>query len=214
MTSDYIVELRIRNGYMRKQMLAKGYYSNAELSRASGVSSSRVGEFMNLLKAPVKRSGDWAAGVAEIAAALECLPEDLFPPQHLEQPLKKNKAELEMDLDQISAITSASPETLLIAQDAKNILSDAIDSLGGRDAKAIREYFFDGMSMAEIAAGMPHAEECNCAKCWKKGVKGRGIGVTPNRVGQFIERGTKKLRRALRGQGAADELIRNILEGA
>jgi len=48
MTSDYIVELRIRNGYMRKQMLANGYYSVAELSRASGVRPSRVGDFMNL----------------------------------------------------------------------------------------------------------------------------------------------------------------------
>ena len=187
MTSDYIVELRIRNGYMRKQMLAKGYYSNAELSRASGVSSSRVGEFMNLLKAPIKRSGDWAAGVAEIATTLRCLPKDLFPPQHLEQPLKKNRAELEMDLDQISAITNASPEVLLIAKDAKNILSDAIDSLG-----------------------MPHGDECNCAKC--NANVGPSIGVTPNRVGQLIERGTRKLRRAVRGQGAANELMRDMGE--
>ena len=210
MTSDYIVELRIRNGYMRKQMLAKGYYSNAELSRASGVSSSRVGEFMNLLKAPVKRSGDWAAGVAEIATTLRCLPKDLFPPQHLEQPLKKNRAELEMDLDQISAITNASPEVLLIAKDAKNILSDAIDSLGKREAKAIREHFFDGLSTKEIAAGMPHGDECNCAKC--NANVGPSIGVTPNRVNQIIARGTRKLRRAVRGQKAANELMRDMGE--
>ena len=211
MTSDYIVELRIRNGYMRKQMLAKGYYSNAELSRASGVSPTRVGGFMNLLTAPVKKSGDWAAGVAEIAVALKCLPEDLFPPQHLEQPLKKNRAELEMDLDQILAITNASPETLLIAKDAQNNLSDAIDSLGKREAKAIREYFFDGMSWVEIAAGMPHGDGCNCAKCFGNG--GPSIGVSSSRVGQLIARGTRKLRRAVRGPDAANELIRDIREG-
>jgi hypothetical protein len=209
MTSDYIVELRIRNGYMRKQMLAKGYYSNAELSRASGVSPTRVGGFMNLLTAPVKKSGDWAAGVAEIAVALKCLPEDLFPPQHLEQPLKKNRAELEMDLDQILAITNASPETLLIAKDAQNTLSDAIDSLGKRDAKAIREHFFEGLSTKEIAAGMPHGDGCNCVKCC--GNVGPSIGVTPNRVHQILERGTRKLGRTLRGQ---DALLRDMREEA
>jgi len=206
MTSDYIVELRIRNGYMRKQMLANGYYSVAELSRASGVRPSRVGDFMNLKTAPVKKSGDWAAGVMEIAVALKCLPENLFPPQHLEQPLKKNKAELEMDLDQISAITNASPEVLLIAKDAQNILEDAIDSLGEREAKAIREHFFEGMSQKEIAARMPHGDECNCAKCGEN----RGIGVTPSRVHQILARGTRKLRRAVRGQDAANELIRDM----
>jgi len=208
MTSDYIVELRIRNGYMRKQMLANGYYSVAELSRASGVRPSRVGDFMNLKTAPVKKSGDWAAGVMEIAVALKCLPENLFPPQHLEQPLKKNKAELEMDLDQISAITNASPEVLLIAKDAQNILEDAIDSLGKREAKAIREHFFEGMSQKEIAAKMPHGDECNCAKCTRN--VGPSIGVSPNRVHQIIARGTKKLRRAVRGRDAANELIRDM----
>ena len=206
MTSDYIVELRIRNGYMRKQMLANGYYSVAELSRASGVRPSRVGDFMNLKTAPVKKSGDWAAGVMEIAVALKCLPENLFPPQHLEQPLKKNKAELEMDLDQISAITNASPEVLLIAKDAQNILEDAIDSLGKREAKAIREHFFEGISTKEIAAGMPHGYGCNCAKC----VESPSIGVTPTQVHRILARGTRKLRRAVRGQDAANELIRDM----
>ena len=210
MTSDYIVELRIRNGYMRKQMLASGYYSNAELSRASGVSSSRVGDFMNLKTAPVKKSGEWATGVEEIAVALKCFPENLFPPQHLEQPLKKNKAELEMDLDQISAITNASPEVLLIAKDAQNILEDAIDSLGKREAKVIREHFFEGMSTKEIAAKMPHGDECNCAKCRES----PSIGVTPNRVHQILARGTRKLRRVVRGQDAANELIRDMREEA
>jgi hypothetical protein len=209
MTSDYIVELRIRNGYMRKQMLAKGYYSNAELSRASGISSARIGSFMNLTTAPVKKSGDWAVGVAEIAAALRCLPEDLFPSQHLEQPLRKNRGELEMDLDQILAITNTSPETLLIAKDAQNTLSDAIDSLEEREAKAIREHFFEGMPMKDIAAEMPHGDECNCAKCC--GNLGPSIGVSPNRVHQLIERGTRKLGRTLRGQ---DALLRDMWEQA
>jgi DNA-directed RNA polymerase sigma subunit (sigma70/sigma32) len=124
--------------------------------------------------------------------------------------LKKNKAELEMDLDQISAITNASPEVLLIAKDAQNILADAIDSLGEREAKAIREHFFDGMSHKEIAAGMPHSDECNCAKCC--GNVGPSIGVAPNRVHQIIARGTIKLRRAVRGQDAANELIRDMRE--
>ena len=193
MTSDYIVELRIRNGYMRKQMLAKGYYSNAELSRASGVSQTRVGTFMNLKVAPIKKSGDW-----------------VFPPQHLEQPLEKNRAELEMDLDQILAISNSSPETLLLAKNAKNTLSDAIDSLGQREAKAIREYFLDGMSWVEIAAGMPHGDECNCEKCF--GNDGPSIGVSSSRVGQMIARGTRKLRRAVRGRDAANELIRDMRE--
>jgi DNA-binding Xre family transcriptional regulator len=208
MTSDYIVELRIRNGYMRKQMLAKGYYSNAELSRASGISSSRVGDFMNLKAAPVKKSGVWAAGVEEIAVALKCFPEDLFPRQHLEQPLKKNKAELEMNLDQISAIPTASPEVLLIAKDAQNILEDAINSLGKREAKAIREHFFEGMSQKEVAAKMPHGDECHCAKC--RSGKNPGIGVSSNRVHQIIASGARKLRRAVRSRDAANELIRDM----
>ena len=210
MTSDYIVELRIRNGYMRKQMLANGYYSNAELSRASGVNQSRVGRFMNLKAAPVRKSGAWAAGIEEIAVVLKCFPENLFPPQHLEQPLKKNKAELEMDLDQISAITSASPEVLLIAKDAQNFLADAIDSLENREAIAIREHFFNGMSKKEVAAKIPHRDGCNCWECRKKGGKGRGVGVSPDRVQHIIARGTRKLRRAVRGRDAANELIRDM----
>jgi transcriptional regulator with XRE-family HTH domain len=210
MTSDYIVELRIRNGYMRKQMLAKGYYSNAELGRASGVDPSRVGDFMNLKAAPVKKSGGWAASIEKIAVVLRCFPEDLFPPQHLEQPLKKNRAELEMGLDQISAITTASPEVLLIAKDAQDFLADAIDSLENREAMAIREHFFNGMSKKEVAAKMPHRDGCNCWKCREKSGKGRGVGVSTNRVRQIMARGTRKLRRAVRGQDAANELIRDM----
>jgi hypothetical protein len=124
--------------------------------------------------------------------------------------LKKNRAELEMGLDQISAITTASPEVLLIAKDAQDFLADAIDSLENREAMAIREHFFNGMSKKEVAAKMPHRDGCNCWKCREKSGKGRGVGVSTNRVRQIMARGTRKLRRAVRGQDAANELIRDM----
>jgi len=96
-----------------------------------------------------------------------------------------------MSLDQILAIR----ETLLLAKDAQNTLSDAIDLLEKRDAKAIREHFFEGVPMTEIAARMPHSDKCNCVGCC--GNVGPTIGVSPTRVSQIIDRGIRSLRQTM-----------------
>jgi len=189
---DYIVELRIRNGYMRKKMIANNYYSNAELSRASGVSQSLVGRYMNLKEAPVKKSGEWSAGVEKIALALLCSPEDLFPPQHLEEPLKKNKAELEMNLDQALAISNASPEDLMIAQESRDRVQQAINSLNPRTAEAIQEYFFEDMTYDQIS---------------------ENLRVSGNRVHQIVKHGIRDIKQILRRQ-RSNELISDFIKGA
>ena len=158
---DYLIQVRVKNGYLHRRMREMGSPSNAALSRESGVSASRIGEFLNLKSYPMSRiTGLWLAGVQALANTLNCLPEDLFPPQHIQDPLTKNEVEFEMNLDEVRLLERQSdPEALLLEDESRTLVHAALAKLAKknpRGAQAIQQRFFEGASFQEIGDTMPY----------------------------------------------------------
>jgi DNA-directed RNA polymerase sigma subunit (sigma70/sigma32) len=106
MSKDYILQVKVKNGPMLSAMRANGMRTVADLSRACGVDQTSIGRFLNLLDTPIGRKNDWRPSIMKIAEALNVVPEMLFPEQHLSKALTKNKAEIEMDLEDMEQLTS------------------------------------------------------------------------------------------------------------
>ena len=121
MAKDYLIEVRVKNGYLHGKMREMGFETNVALSEKSGVDPSRISEFLNLRSYPMSRkTGEWLSGVMQLAEALDCVPEDLFPPQHLQNPLQKNKAEFELNLDEFTMLAGDdTPETLMLESETR-----------------------------------------------------------------------------------------------
>ena len=152
MAKDYLIEVRVKNGYLHGKMREMGFQTNVALSEKSGVDPSRISEFLNLRSYPMSRkTGEWLSGVMQLAEALDCVPEDLFPPQHLQNTLQKNKAEFELNLDELTMLAGDdTPETLMLADETRATVHGALDKLAEkspRRAKAVREHFFEDATL-------------------------------------------------------------------
>ena len=157
---DYLVQVRIKNGYMHRRMRERGFASNAALSRESGVHQSRIGEFLNLKSYPMSRiSGQWLAGVQALANTLNCLPEEMFPPQHIQDPLIKNDVEFELNLNEVRLLERQSdPEALLLEDESRTLVHTALAKLAKkhpREAQAVQQRFFEDATLKEIADKLP-----------------------------------------------------------
>ena len=53
MAKDYLIEVRVKNGYLHGKMREKGFHTNVALSEKSGVDQSRISEFLNLRSYPM-----------------------------------------------------------------------------------------------------------------------------------------------------------------
>lgn len=167
MTKDYSVTIKIKNNRLLEKMRAAGFESALGLSRASGVSGSGIGQYLNMKRAPVLRDGGFSQSVIKLSEFLRCLPEDLFPKAHLEAPLKKNTAEFTADatdIFQISASLSAmalpTDEKLMITE-SKKALDELLNTLPPRERGVIEQRFglVDGQerTLGDVA-GEPSCE--------------------------------------------------------
>ena len=109
---DYHVTLTVKNNHLFNYMQMKGIDTVRELSRQSMVSTLTVSHFLNLKVAPMGIRG-WKATVLTLAEFFKCQPEDLFPPQHIHEPMEKNKASFEMSSQDVTEITSSLRQTAL-----------------------------------------------------------------------------------------------------
>lgn len=53
MAKDYLIEVRVKNGYLHGKMREMGFHTNVALSEKSGVDPSRISEFLNLRSYPI-----------------------------------------------------------------------------------------------------------------------------------------------------------------
>lgn len=139
MMADYVMQIKVRNGPLLRAMRASGYETAAEFSRASGVDQRSIGDYLNLKTAPMRKNGKWSAPVIRMSECLRCLPEDLFPPQHINAPLAKNSAEIEASIEDVAAYLEAPrmPDQLLIQSESLGKMWAAIDSLSERDRRVL-----------------------------------------------------------------------------
>ena len=157
---DYIAQVKIKNGPMLRAMRLAGYHTAADLCRADPrLTPGSVGEMLNLKVPAIKKNGDWVAQVLYLSELLKCLPEDLFPTQHIDRPLERNTAECEISVDEVAGfLTSAeTPETLMIAAERKAAAMAMLDDLTPRERKVIEmRYGFDGdeSTLDEVGAAI------------------------------------------------------------
>ena len=180
--SDYIVQFKVKHGPMLRAMRRKGFQTAADLSRASGVSQAQIGLWLGLKQSPLLLSGDWRLGVAAIAEALGAMPSDLFPPQHIERPLAKNTAEVELSIDDLASLPGSiaalqSPEEHIIDKDICAKLIEHTEALSSR-----------GRDVLERRFGLTGPEETleQIAQTY---------GVSRERVRQMEQRALRQLRR-------------------
>jgi hypothetical protein len=193
MAKDYLIEVRVKNGYLHGKMREKGFQTNVALSEKSGVDPSRISEFLNLRSYPMSRkTGEWLSGVELLAEALDCVPEDLFPAQHLQNPLQKNKAEFELNLDEFTMLAGDdTPETLLLADETRATVHEALDKLADanpRKAKAVREHFFEDATLQEIGDNMTRLNHLQ---------QPDGVGVSSSRARSLLNVGMRDLKKIL-----------------
>ena len=171
---DYNVTVKVRNNHLLTAMRANGYFTASELSRASGVGQSRIGEYLNLQRAPLLIGGAWSRQVLKLADTLKRLPEDLFPKLHWTEVLAKNTAEVEMEFLEIQAISAAkTPEEIAMFSESVLQIDSVLKRLTTREESVIRARFYDGKTLDEI---------------------GLELGVSRDRIRQIEAKGLEKLR--------------------
>jgi hypothetical protein len=193
MAKDYLIEVRVKNGYLHGKMREKGFHTNVALSEKSGVDQSRISEFLNLRSYPMSRkTGEWLSGVMKLAEALDCGPEDLFPAQHLQNPLQKNKAEFALNLDEFTMLAGDdTPETRMLADETRATVHGALDKLADanpRKAKAVREHFFEDATLQEIGDNMTRLNHLQ---------QPDGVGVSSSRARSLLHVGMRDLKKIL-----------------
>ncbi len=181
---DYRVEVKVKNNKLWQHMARTGYSNAARLSRESGVSYPTLIKYLNLKATPLLLSGEWSRSILQLAGFLRCMPEDLFPPQHLEVPLEKNSGAVEMSLEEVTALPGSlmaltddrTPETAMMDAEVHILLKDAIHCLTEREQEVLNfRWGLDGTVMTLRETGAR-------------------LGITKERIRQIEKRALVKLR--------------------
>lgn len=138
---DYSVEIKVKNNYLLTAMKERGYETAAQLSRASGVSQVEIGKMLNLKVAPINKVGRVVVPVQRLADFLMMDIEDMFPPQNILNPLEVNKANIELNMSEMMSsnfLENKAQDQLLIAEEAKMQIYDALDELTPSCRKAVK----------------------------------------------------------------------------
>lgn len=147
MVEDYAVKVSIRNGRILRKMREQGIASQTELANTAGVSATVINSIVCLRKAPIKKNGEWMAGVPEIAAALRCDPEDLFSDTQRTLALPKNSHEVYMNEARVAAITSGDMESQVWA---KLQVQKLLESIPSERNRQIVEARIAGLTLEEV----------------------------------------------------------------
>lgn len=193
---DYIVELKVKNGPLLRAMRRAGHYTTAEFSRATGVTQSAIGGYLNLKRTPIHgKTGAWLPAVVRMSEYFRCLPEDLFPPQHITQILTKNIAEFEMTLEEVKELPSSArhlienqtPESVAIEKEINSALSEGLKTLSSCEREILERRFglndYEPQTVGQIS---------------------KVFGMSSDRIRQIEERALKFLKRPARSRPIVD----------
>jgi len=185
---EYNLQVKVRNNYLLATMRARGYETVAELSRASGVSQSQIGLYLNLKRAPLTTKGE-RLSAQKLCAVMDCPLEALFPQEHLYDGLDKNKAEAEVGIDDVRGLLGdLSPDYLLESAEKTQIVQELMAQLTDRERRVISlRYGFEGE---------PETLE----------QVGRKLDVTRERIRQIEAKALRKLRHPKRSGGVCDAI--------
>ena len=194
---DYLLQIKIKNAPLMELMKLCGYANAAELSRASGVPQSMIGQYLNLSQVPwSKVRNSWKKSVLDLAKCLQVIPENMFPAQHINKCLPKNSIEATVDLNDLKALYSGtlepSIEDRLLEECNINAVANALDKLTDREAKILK---------------MRHGIDCDQAYTLHQIAD--KFSVTPVRIRQIEDKAIRKLRHPSRSQ--AFDALRELM---
>ena len=184
---DYRIQISVKNNYLRTRMESAGFYGGSELARVSGVSQTDISAYMTLRRAPLGAKG-WRKSALDLAIFLSCEPEDLFPPQHIEKALPKNRIEIEASLDDVKLLANTlNQERNLLDRDA---IEYALEDLRPREKEILLSIEVEGRTFREV--GQTH-------------------GISGNRVRQIAMMAKRKMRtRLVKTVGGKENVAKDL----
>lgn len=158
--SDYNLTLTIRNGLLLSKMRQAGLSTAAELSRATGVGQTDIGEYLRLLASPYSaQTGELKRSAEKLCDYFGCVIEELFPASHLFAPLKTNRYEADITADQLALINGRREprllEDLADEEDEHGNRFEALFDIAGLNAKertVISLRFVEDQTLEQIGA--------------------------------------------------------------
>jgi RNA polymerase sigma factor (sigma-70 family) len=146
---DYALQIKIKNNYLLQMMKRRDLTTVAELSRQSGVNQSTLGSLLSLQTPAYGSSGKLAPCVTKLCEFFDCLPEDLFPEQHLQETLPINKVLIEANAEDLiplsMRIASQDPLDLLMQEEEEEMttsrVAEAVAKLRLRDRVILKHRY-------------------------------------------------------------------------
>ena len=142
---DYHLTITVKNNLLLSMMKARGIETVAELSRQTGISQNELGDYLRLLKSAYsERLGDFRFNVKRLCEFFNCLPDHIFPEEHLHTPLTTNSSSVEISMEELKSIpgiSSPSPDVALIRAEVDDALYAALNNLNAKQKDILRMRF-------------------------------------------------------------------------
>jgi len=178
---DYRVEVKVKNNYLFKLMESYGLSNAAELSRASGLAQTDIGKLLNLKVPAFTKTGKPTAATQILCDFFTCSVDDLFPPQHINDPLQINSSAIEANMAELTSSNllagGTDPLQILSNDDAADLVAAAVGKLTSREKTIVDARF-----------GLNGEGEKTLAQI------GKELNLSSNRVRQIEQKAIRKLR--------------------
>lgn len=146
---DYALQIKIKNNYLLQMMKRRDIFTAVELSRQTGLTQSTLGKLLGLQTPAYGSSGKLIPSVIRLCEFFDCLPEDIFPEQHLQESLPINKVLIEANAEDLIPLSmrlaSQDPLDLLIQEEEEErttaLVTEAVAGLSLRDRVIIKHRY-------------------------------------------------------------------------
>lgn len=182
---DYALQIKIKNNYLLQMMKRRDIFTVSDLSRQVGVTYKTLGKLLGLKLPAYGSSGKLLPCVTKLCEFFDCLPEDLFPEQHLQESLPVNQVLIEANAEDLIPLSmrlaSQDPLDLLIQEEEEErtttLVREAVAGLSLRDRVIIKHRYGLGRDNSATLKEV-----------------GERLTMSATRVKQLEARGLRKLR--------------------
>jgi DNA-binding Xre family transcriptional regulator len=193
---DYALQIKIKNNYLLQMMKRRDIFTVSELSRQVGVTYTTLGKLLGLKLPAYGSSGKLLPCVTKLCEFFDCLPEDLFPEQHLQESLPINKVLIEANAEDLIPLSmrlaSQDPLDLLIQEEEEErttaLVTEAVAGLRLKDRVILKHRF--GLDRDSPATLTEVAERLAFSRERVRQIEARGLRTLRNprrALGAFME---------------------------
>jgi len=154
--SDYRIRISVRNARLLRAIEQAGYRPGTRFAAAVGISYyGALLPYLNLTRSPLTPDGLLRKCAWALCDFLNASPSDLWSDTQL-RPLETNHSSVDLDADSVQALACGArhiddPLRWISQAQAGRIIQDALNSLRPREAYVIRERYFSGSSLEDVA---------------------------------------------------------------